>query len=164
MGRRPERVGHLIREIVAEAIQTRLNDPRIEPLTSITRVNVSADLSLARINVSVLGTPARQELTLNALRGAASRLRAIVRERITARHIPQLEFYLDDSIKRGIETVNQLDELLPPPLDEDDEEALDDAAARDELADDAAADAANRPAARADDAAPRTGADAREDG
>ena len=131
----------------------RLNDPRIEPLTSITRVNVSADLSLARINVSVFATPARQQLTLTALKAAASRLRGIVRERLVARHIPRLEFYLDDSIKRGIETINTLDEVLPPPPPT----AADDT-------DTAASDEPAGPAPRSDAASPAGGADEREDG
>ena len=52
---RPERVGHLIREVVSEAISNRLNDPRVEPLSSVTRVEVTADMEHAKVWVSVMG-------------------------------------------------------------------------------------------------------------
>ena len=51
----------MIRSIVADAIQNRLNDPRILPLTSITRVAVSDDFSLARIYVSVMAPDAADD-------------------------------------------------------------------------------------------------------
>lgn len=110
-GRRCERIANLIREIVGEAIIARLSDPRIEPLTSVTRVEVTPDLALARINVSVMAAPAQQQLTVKALRSAAGRLRRLVRENISARQIPQLEFFLDDSIQRSFETISALDAL-----------------------------------------------------
>ncbi len=109
---RTERVGNVIRGIVADAIQSQLNDPRIAPLTSIVRVEVTPDFALARIHVSVMGKPARQELCVKALRGAAGRLRTLVKRGLTTRQIPQLEFHLDDSIQHGIETVDQLDQLM----------------------------------------------------
>lgn len=115
MTRRTERIASLIRDVVADAILTRLSDPRIEPLTSITRVEVSADLSIARVNVSVMNdNPARRELSVRALRGAAGRLRGMVGERLSARIIPRLEFHLDDSVRRGIETVQALERVLGP--------------------------------------------------
>lgn len=52
---RPERVANVIREVVSDAISTRLNDPRIEPMSSVTRVEVSPDLEHAKVWVSVLG-------------------------------------------------------------------------------------------------------------
>ncbi len=112
MSRRTERIGNLIRGIVSEAIQQRLSDPRIAPVTSITYVDVSADLSLARIHVSVLATPPRRELCITALQHAAGRLRGAVAEQVRMRQVPRLEFVLDDSLQRAFETVQVIDNAM----------------------------------------------------
>ena len=112
MSRRTERVANLIRNIIADAIRNRLSDPRIEPLTSITRVDVSPDFGIARVNVSVMATPAKQELCLRALQHAAGRLRGYVAEGLTLRTIPRIVFHLDHSIQRGLETLRVIDTVM----------------------------------------------------
>ncbi len=111
MSRRVERVGSLIRTILAEAIQTRLNDPRIPPVTSITRVEVSADLSVARVFVSVLAPEPQQELCLRALCSSAGHLRWLLGRELTLRKTPALDFRLDQSLKRAFETCQLIDRL-----------------------------------------------------
>ena len=44
---RPERVANVVRSVVSDAIAMKLSDPRIAPLSSVTRVEVSADLEHA---------------------------------------------------------------------------------------------------------------------
>jgi ribosome-binding factor A len=112
VSRRTERVSSAIRAILAEAIQNRLSDPRIEPLTSITRVEVSRDLSVARVYVSVMAEDARQKLSVQALRHATGRLRSLVAEQMTMRQVPQLRFRLDESVQRSFKTVQQLDRIM----------------------------------------------------
>jgi len=101
-----------MRATLASAIQSRLSDPRIEPLTSITRVEVSADLSVAHVYVSVLADETRRKLSVRALRHAAGRLRSLVAEQLTLRQVPVLEFRLDESVQRSFETVQQLDQIM----------------------------------------------------
>lgn len=109
MSRRLERLGHLIRRIVAHEIQFRLNDPRIARLTSVTRVDVSADLAVARVYVSVMGTEAEGLASLGALRRATGRIQSAVAHEIHARQCPRLRFALDDSLKRAFRTVQIID-------------------------------------------------------
>ena len=112
VSRRTERVASLVRAILAQAIQNRLSDSRIEPLTSITRVEISADLSVAHVYVSVMAEQKRRELTLRALRHAAGRLRSLVAHEITLRQTPQIEFRLDESVQQSFRTVQQIDGLM----------------------------------------------------
>lgn len=112
VSRRTERVGNLIRNILANALRTELSDPRIEPLTSITRVTISPDFSIAFVYVSVMAPEARRELCLRALRHSAGRLRHVVGEQVALRIVPRIEFRLDDSVRRGAEMVNELDRLM----------------------------------------------------
>lgn len=132
MSRRTERVASLVRSTLAEAIQGRLSDPRIEPLTSITRVEMSPDLSVARVFISVMAPENRQKLTLDALTHAVRLLRRRLGERIMLRQVPELIFKLDNSLQQSFRTVQEIDRLMaelgerPEELDEEedaDEEA-----------------------------------------
>jgi len=127
VSRRTERVASLIRTIIADAIQNRLNDPRIPLITSITRVEVSDDLSVARIFVSVMAADAQRKLCLSALRSAAGLLRRELAPELRLRKIPSLDFRLDESLRRGFETVTAIDEAMRelgevPEWERDDEE------------------------------------------
>ena len=112
VSRRTERVGSLIRTIIAEAIQTRLADPRIPTITSITRVVVSDDFSVARIFVSVMATEVHRNLCLTALRSAHGLLRRMLAPELHLRKIPLLVFELDESVRKGFETVEVIDAAM----------------------------------------------------
>jgi ribosome-binding factor A len=112
VSRRMERIASLIREIIGAAILTRLSDPRIETLTSITRVEVSPDLGTCDIRVSVMATEARQKLTLIALQHAAGRLRGMIAEQLSMRQVPWLKFHLDQSLQKGLETIAAIDRVM----------------------------------------------------
>lgn len=124
MSKRIERVASLIRTILAEAIQTRLQDPRIPPITSITRVEVAADFTVARVHVSVLAPEPRRELCLRALRGSAGHLRWLLGRELRLRKVPELDFRLDESLRRGFETVQLIERLVPPVPEEPAEAGL----------------------------------------
>ncbi len=112
MSRRTERVGNVIRNVIANALQTQLNDPRIERFTSVTRVEVAPDFATARVHVSVMASEARRHLTVEALQRAAGRLRHELRAQMTTRQIPTLTFFLDESIQQSAALVQTLDELM----------------------------------------------------
>ncbi len=112
MSRRTERIASLIRTILADAMLRRLSDPRIPAITSITRVEVSEDLSVAKVFVSVLApSEARRKLAHRALQQAAGHLRRLLGQELSLRTLPQLVFKLDDSLRKGFETVQLIDQL-----------------------------------------------------
>ncbi len=110
--KRTERLASLIRGILADLIRTELRDPRIPPITSITRVEVTADLMLARVYVSVLAPHGKQQLCVQALQGSARYLRWILGRQLNVRRTPTLEFKLDESLQRGFETVQLIDRVM----------------------------------------------------
>jgi ribosome-binding factor A len=144
VSRRTEKVASLIRTVIAEAIQTRLADPRIPTITSITRVVVSDDFSVARIFVSVMAPEAQRNLCLTALRSAATMLRRILAPELQLRKIPLLVFELDESLRKGLETLEVIDaamrELGEVPAWEA-EDAAEDETEEELLTDDPSADA-----------------------
>ncbi len=109
---RTEKVASVIRRVVGEAISAQLSDPRISPLTSVTRVEVSADLMHARVRVSVMGSEAEQRRTLSGLTSARRFLQSLLAGELQTRTCPRLNFQLDPSIKGALETNRLIDESL----------------------------------------------------
>ncbi len=74
-------------------------------IVSITDVVVSSDLSFAKVYVSALKDPLRATKILAKRKGE---LRAVLAKRLSAHHVPTLQFLVDERTERG----NRLDELL----------------------------------------------------
>ena len=104
---RVERIGEQIKKELADILRHEIKDPRIGFLT-FTDVEVTNDLSLARVYLSVLGDEEEKEATLAALGKAKGFIRSELGKRIRLRQIPELEFRLDHSIEYGI----RIEELL----------------------------------------------------
>ena len=112
MSRRQEKVASVVRRVVGEAIAQRLHDPRISPMTSITRVEISGDFQFARVWVSVMGTEGEQGATMAGLQHAQGRLQSLLSRALAMRQCPTLQFKLDESIKRGFETLRLIDQVM----------------------------------------------------
>jgi len=120
MTRRTERIGSLIRSTLGELLLSKLSDPRIDPArTSVTRVEVPEDLLTAKVYVSVLGTDAEQRRTLRALRHAAGHIQKLMTRRIRLRHTPVLDFALDTSFKKTLETYGIIQQAMAEIRPED---------------------------------------------
>jgi len=105
--RRPEQVGELVRQVIAEALLREVRDPRIR-LVTVTRVTVTGDLSLARVFVSVSGDETDREAALAGLESASGFLRARVARALHNRTTPELVFEPD----RGAEHAHRIDQIL----------------------------------------------------
>lgn len=109
-GNRLERVAEEIRREVSDILQHRASDPRLV-WTSVTRVAVSRDLSVARIHVSVLGDDDRQEEAFRALEKAAAFVRSELGRRVRLRRTPELRFIADPGIEYSLRVNRLLGEL-----------------------------------------------------
>jgi ribosome-binding factor A len=97
---RIDRVNALLREELSDLIRRELKDPRVGTVT-VTGVETSRELDVARVYVQTLGDPARQAEAVEALRGAAGYLRSKLGRRIRLRKIPELRFELDRTLERA---------------------------------------------------------------
>ncbi|KAF6616870.1 30S ribosome-binding factor RbfA [Paenibacillus sp. EKM102P] len=97
---RTGRVGEQIKKELSLLIQTELKDPRIGFIT-VTGVDVTNDLSQAKVYLSVLGDEEQKTSSLKALDKANGYLRSELGKRIRLRHIPELIFKIDESIAYG---------------------------------------------------------------
>jgi len=110
MAQRQERVAALIRNVISELIMRRLKDPRIG-FVSVVNVEVSRDLSLARVYVSVYGSEEDKEKTMEGLKSARGLVRSEVSKVLGIRHAPEIEFVLDTGIEHSIRVSKLLSEL-----------------------------------------------------
>jgi len=132
-GSRPDRVADQVRAEIAAALAREIHDPGIGFVT-ITRVQVSADLQVARVYYTVLGDEATRRASQRALERATPFLRRRIGAGLRLRRTPELRFVFDESIA-GQDRIEQiLSELQdeqngeqngttdpgPPPRDPDD--------------------------------------------
>jgi ribosome-binding factor A len=107
---RKERIASAIRSIVGSAIAHKLQDPRVSGLTTVTRVELSADLQLAKVYLSVPGESACERKTMAAMRHATGYIRRMVAHQLQLRQCPELRFMIDDGIKGAREVLKLLEE------------------------------------------------------
>ncbi len=82
---------------LADIIRT-VKDPRVSSLTNIVKVDVSGDLSYAKVYVSTIEGEAAAAETVKGLRSAAGYIRRELGFRLKLRKTPELRFVADDSI------------------------------------------------------------------
>ncbi len=110
--RRLLKAAEAVREVVSMAILTSVRDPRVKDVT-VTGVEMAPDMKSAVVHVSVMGSPAKQQLALRGLANSAGFLQSRVADRIETRYTPRLQFKLDGGIQRSVEMARMLAELLP---------------------------------------------------
>src|ERR1700757_4457539 len=98
---RMRRVDEAIRQVIGDALAGELKDPRVGFVT-VTDVRTSADLSHARVFVSVLGDAAQREQSLAGLASAHGFLQRRVADELTLKRTPTLEFAYDDTTDRAL--------------------------------------------------------------
>ncbi len=98
---RVRRVAEQIKKDVSQIIVAEIKDPRIAEMTSVTDVELSKDLRHASIYVSVYGSEAEREETLQTLARASGFVRSEIGRRIRLRYTPEINFFLDTSIEYG---------------------------------------------------------------
>ncbi|MBD7967264.1 30S ribosome-binding factor RbfA [Paenibacillus gallinarum] len=97
---RTGRVSEQIKKEISLLIQTELKDPRIGFVT-VTGVDLTNDLSQAKIYLSVFGDDEQKNNSLKALHKANGFMRSELGKRIKFRHVPELIFKIDESIEYG---------------------------------------------------------------
>jgi ribosome-binding factor A len=147
MSGRRVRVEQALRDTLAEMIDREVKDPRVKGagLVTVQRVELNADLSVARVYVSVFGDDITAKKALAGLAAAGTFLRGPLGRRLHLQRPPELRFVRDESP----EIVRHLAEIVR------DDQARARAAGRDDAAP-TPTPAAEPPAAPA----PATGSDA----
>ena len=104
---RARQLAERILEIVAEAVELRVKDPRLG-FTTFTAARLTADLREATVFYTVLGSQEERAGTAAALASAKGVIRTEVGKRLGLKHTPSLAFVLDALP----ESAAHIDELL----------------------------------------------------
>lgn len=100
---RTQRIADMIQRELSELIRNEMRDPRVN-LTSITGVEVSRDLSHAKVYVNFIAPEkeaADHEQAVKALNGAAGFLRSQLARTVELRTTPALRFIYDATSEKG---------------------------------------------------------------
>src|SRR5438046_4437377 len=108
--RRQTQVADAVQQHMSYLLQRELKDPRIG-FTTVTVVEMSADLRYARIFISVMGTPEEQKATMDALASGRGFIRRELAARLDLRFAPDIQFKLDTSAEYSDRINRLLNEL-----------------------------------------------------
>ena len=108
------RADEAIRQVIGDAVASDLKDPRVGFVT-VTDVRTSADLSQARVYVSVLGAAQAREDSLEGLRSAHGYLQRRIAAELHLKRTPTLDFAYDDTTDRAM----RVDALIESELREE---------------------------------------------
>ena len=113
-GSRTERLAHQFQQEIAMIIQRELKDPRLGFVT-ITRVQLSNDLSHAKVLFSCLGDAQERQRSQEALDHSTGFVRGLIKKRFRLKIIPVIHFQYDESIEGSIVLTETLEQLKQPP-------------------------------------------------
>jgi ribosome-binding factor A len=121
--RRQRQVAELLHQEISLLIQRQVRDPRLGFVT-VTDAEVTPDLRLAHIYVSVMGGDDEAQQALAGLKSAVGFFRHELGSALSLRFVPELSFRLDKSLEQGLR-IDQLLDSLPAeaPADEDEDDA-----------------------------------------
>ncbi|MCG7536415.1 MULTISPECIES: 30S ribosome-binding factor RbfA [Pseudoalteromonas] len=109
---RTDRVAQQIQKEIAVILQREIKDPRLGMVT-VSAVEVSRDLSYAKVFITVLGgDDDKTKENLSILNEATGYIRSLLGKRIRARIMPELRFVLDNSLMEGMRISNLVDEVI----------------------------------------------------
>ena len=107
-----QRVNQEVHHELANIIRSELKDPRIDPMTSVTAVEVAPDLKTCKAYISVLGEKESQDNTIAGLKSAEGFIRSTLAKNLNLRNTPEIRFILDQSIEYGVNMSKRIDEVV----------------------------------------------------
>lgn len=106
MANRPQRVASLLREEIGSILVREYGD-RTAAFVTVTDVEISSDLRIAKVFISILGSKETQVKTMEFLESEKGHIRGMVGSRIRLRFVPELLFVHDTTLER-VDRINAL--------------------------------------------------------
>ena len=105
------RVGRVSEDIKREVIAVirELKDPRIQGLLTVVRVEVTSDLSYAKVYVSAVEGIETAKTAVKGLTAASGYIRREIGKNLHLRKTPELHFIADDSVEHGMKIFEKLE-------------------------------------------------------
>ena len=113
MSIRTEQVAELVQREVAEILQRDFSD-QLHPMVTVTRARMTPDLSIAYIHAIVMGdTKEQRKATFKQLQTLTPQVREALATRIRhqLRTVPEIKFFLDESLQKAKRMENLFDRI-----------------------------------------------------
>ena len=110
MTRRTDRIGHVIQRELTEFIRREISDARLGFWT-LSRIDVTPDLSFAKAFVTVMGNDIEKRNTLDALNQHSNRMRSHLAKALHTRTVPKVIFEEDKNLEHGFRVAELLKEI-----------------------------------------------------
>lgn len=108
MKRRPAQLASTISRALQEVLARGINDPRVQGLITVTAVELTDDLKIATVRLSVMPEE-KQALTMHGLRSALPVIRKKTMDRVHMKEFPRLVLKLDEGLKEQAKIFALLD-------------------------------------------------------
>ena len=108
---RHQRLGTQIMRTLSELLRFETKDPRLQGV-SLTAVDLSRDLGVARVYFSMLSPDDDPQQALQGLDKAGGFLRSKLGSALKVRHVPELRWVHDDSAEHGMKISELIDGAL----------------------------------------------------
>ncbi len=97
---RSERVSGLIQKVLSEILQKDIRDPRLK-MATITEVEVSRDLKLARIYFTTPDGEQKKDAAIKGFNSARGFIKRILANELDLKYMPDIKFFYDESLEYG---------------------------------------------------------------
>lgn len=108
---RLDRYGSILRKEISDIIFKRMQDQDLG-LVSVTAIEISKDVSRALVHVSVLASEKKRDEVVKKLNGASKFIKGEIGRVIRNVTIPDFTFVLDNSLERGVQMSQRIDEII----------------------------------------------------
>lgn len=109
--KRTDRLNSLLKEVIDEVIRKEVRNPDVNQLITVTHVEITKDLRFAKVYISVIGSTAEKEKTLDALQSAAGFIAVHASKKVVMRYFPSLKFYIDNSVDQQMHISSLLEKI-----------------------------------------------------
>jgi ribosome-binding factor A len=112
--RRVFRLNSLLKEVISEVLRKDLHHiAGKSDLLTITSVEITADLSLAKVFFSLIGDQKAKETACGMLNGIAGQIAYIASRKVRMRIFPKLHFYIDEGLEKQLRICEILEKVAP---------------------------------------------------
>ena len=104
------KIGRITSDIqnALSVILREVKDPRVSPLLSIVKIDLSNDLSYAKVYVSAIEGSNKTKESVAGLKSASGYLRKALGSSLHLRKVPELKFIADDSLIKSADIMNTI--------------------------------------------------------
>lgn len=113
-GRRVPKLNALLQEVISEVLTKDLHHlSGIPNFVSITHVEITSDLSYAKVFISVIGDEKQKRMACAVLQEHAGQIAHIASRKVVMRYFPKLDFLIDEGLEKQLRIQEILQKVAP---------------------------------------------------